>query len=227
MAASGFVRHVGLPQGVKETDFFVWQYSKGLEWYAAHFQNCPLHRPIGEFSPNYFGGTQTRERIARDIPGCKIICTLRDPVERAYSHYRKMREGEYFSGSFEECLEQRRNVLNGPRYAYHIRVWRRLFGAEKVRVLIQDDLKSNPQDYLNQVCDFIEIPQNRLANSASQRRMVNAIPNLPRNARISRTARILRDRLQKRGYYKLGNPRRIIYLFNLLFGGVLLCATPH
>ena len=98
--------HVGLPEGVKETDFFVWNYDKGLEWYAAHFRNCPSNRPIGEFSPNNFAGAQARERIARDIPGCKIICTLREPVERTYSHYRKMREGEYFSGSFEECLEK-------------------------------------------------------------------------------------------------------------------------
>src|SRR6266853_4563132 len=62
--------HVGLPQDVKETDFFVHKYDNGLEWYAAHFRTCPPGRPIGEFSTNYFIGTQTRERIATHIPVC-------------------------------------------------------------------------------------------------------------------------------------------------------------
>jgi hypothetical protein len=211
--------HVGLPEGVKETDFFVWQYSKGLEWYAAHFRNCPSGRPIGEFSPNYFAGAQTRERIARDIPGCKIICTLRDPVERTYSHYRKMREGDYFSGSFEECLEKRPEVLDWSKYASQVREWCRLFRADNVLVLIQDDLKSNPQDYLNQVCDFIQIPVIQLTNSASQDNKVNAIPSLPRNPRIARSARIVRDRLQKRGYYALVNSLKSKRLRNFLFSG--------
>ena len=32
--------HVGLPAGVKETQFFIWRYSLGIEWYAAHFRDC-------------------------------------------------------------------------------------------------------------------------------------------------------------------------------------------
>jgi len=211
--------HVGLPQGVKETDFFVWQYSKGLEWYAAHFRNSPPDRPIGEFSPNYFVGTQTRQRIAKDIPECKIICTLRDPVERTYSHYRKMREGEYFSGSFEECLEKRPDALEWSKYATHVAAWRRLFGAERVLVLIQDDLKASPQNFLDQACDFIGIPRIPLVNSASQDKLVNAIPSLPRNPRLARTARIVRDRLQKRGSYGLVNLFKKTGLRDFLFSG--------
>ena len=211
--------HVGLPEGVKETDFFVWHYGKGLKWYAAHFRHCPPDRPIGEFSPNYFLGAETRERIARDIPGCKIICTLRDPVERTYSHYRKMREGEYFSGTFEECLEKRSDVLEWARYTFHVTAWRRLFGAENVLVLIQDDLKANPQNYLDQVCDFIQIPKIPLGNSRPQDKMVNAIPNLPTNPRIARAARIVRDRLQKRGFYSVVNVLKRPALRNFLFSG--------
>ena len=211
--------HVGLPEGVKETDFFVWQYSKGLEWYAAHFRNCSPDLPIGEFSPNYFAGAQTRERVARDIPGCKIICTLRDPVERTYSHYRKMREGEYFSGSFEECIEKRPGVLNVSKYASQVSEWRRLFRAQNVLVLIQDDLKCNPQDYVNQVCDFIQIPRIQLANSASEDKMVNAISSLPRNSHIARAVRVVRDRLQKRGFYTAVNLFKGTKLRNFLFSG--------
>ena len=211
--------HVGLPEGVKETDFFVWKYDKGLEWYADHFRNCSPDRPIGEFSPNNFAGAQARERIARDIPGCKIICTLREPVERTYSHYRKMREGEYFSGSFEECLENRPFVLKCSQYSYYLTDWWRHFGKENVLVLIQDDLKANPQDYLNRVCDFIRIPRIQIAKSTSQDRLVNAIPRLPRHPRVARASRIIRDRLQNRGDYVVVNLLKRIGFRDLLFSG--------
>lgn len=211
--------HVGLPHGVKETDFFAYNYDKGLDWYAAHFGDCPLDRPIGEFSPNYFVGAQPRERIAKDVPGCRIICTLRDPVERLYSHYRKMREGDYFSGSFEECLEKRPDVLEWSKYATHVSAWRSLFGAENVLVLIQDDLKANAQEFLNQMCDYIQIPRIPIADSTIREKLVNAIPSLPRNPRIARMARIMRDRLQKRGDYALVNFLKKTGLRNFLFSG--------
>jgi Sulfotransferase domain len=211
--------HVGLPQGVKETDFFIWQYDRGLKWYATHFRDSAPDRPIGEFSPNYFIGAQTRERIANDIPGCKIICTLRDPVERTYSHYRKMREGGYFAGSFEECLEKRPDILEWGRYAFHTRAWRNKFGIENVLILLQDDLKANPQGFLDQVCDFIRIVRIPVTTISSSGKLTNAIPNLPRYPRISRSARIVRDRLQRRGNYAIINLLKKTGLRNMLFGG--------
>ena len=211
--------HVGLPNGVKETDFFVWQYEKGLEWYATHFSHCPTGRPIVEFSPNYFASERARERIARDIPGCKIICTLRDPVERTYSHYRKMREGEYFSGSFEECLLERPRLLEWSKYASHLKAWQSLFGSGNVLVLIQDDLKKNPSAFLNQVSDFMRIPRFELTDSILKNDRVNAIPQVPRNPRVARIARKLRDQLQKRGNYSMVNLIKKLGIRNMLFGG--------
>lgn len=211
--------HVGLPEGVKETDFFVWQYGKGLEWYAAHFRNCSLGRPIGEFSPNYFVGPQARERIAKDIPGCKIICTFRDPVERTYSHYRKAREGGYFSGSFEECVEKRHGLMEFSNYASNLAAWRSLFGAQNVLVLIQEDLKTDAQSFLNQMCDFIQVPRIQLDGSRMQDKMVNAIPTQPRHPRLALLARTVRDRLQKRGDYAVVNLLKKTGLHDFLFRG--------
>lgn len=211
--------HVGLPSGVKETDFFVYKYEKGLEWYAAHFADCSLDRPIGEFSPNYFIGAQARERIARDIPGCKILCTLRDPVQRIYSHYRKMREGEYFSGTFEACLEKRPDILEWSKYATYVSAWRQLFGTSNVTVFFQEDLKANPQNFLNQATDFIGISRIPLADFGASDKMVNAIPTLPRNPRIAKLARRARERLQENGNYRLVNLAKKIGLRDLLFSG--------
>lgn len=211
--------HVGLPSGTKETNFFADQYSKGLAWYAAHFRDCPPDRPMGEFSPTYFIRPEARERIARHIPHCKIICTLRDPVERVYSHYRKMCEGQYFVGSFEQCLEQRADILEWSRYAYHVAAWKHIFGAENVLVLIHDDLKTNPQEFLQRVCNFIQIPGIGLTDSSLPSQTINAIPSRPRNPRLARFATVVRDRLEKSGSYAVVNLLRHDGLRRFLFSG--------
>lgn len=212
-------RHVGLPQGVKETDFFLWNYDKGLSWYAAHFRNSPAKLPVGEFSPNYFVSALARERIAKDIPSCKIICTLRDPVERMYSHYRKAREGGYLSGSFEECIEKRPDASEWSKYASHVRAWRCHFGVENVLVLIQDDLKTDAQAFLDRVCDFIQIPRFHLGDPTMQYKKVNTVSSQPKYPRIARTVRIVRDRLQRNGNYGLVNLLKRTGVRDFIFGG--------
>jgi hypothetical protein len=59
--------HVNLPAGIKETDFFTTNYSKGIEWYAHHFRNPDGPWPFGEINP-YFGFREAAERIATDDP---------------------------------------------------------------------------------------------------------------------------------------------------------------
>src|SRR3990172_7835495 len=59
--------HVGLPRGVKETQFFDRHYSLGMEWYLRHFRDWPANRPCGEFSPTYFASAEARMRIAADV----------------------------------------------------------------------------------------------------------------------------------------------------------------
>lgn len=211
--------HVCLPQGVKETDFFVYDYHQGLEWYSAHFRNCSPDLPVGEFSPNYFIGTQVRERIAEHVPNCKIICTLRDPVERLYSHYRKACEGGYFSGTFEKCLEKRREILEWSKYATYVGAWRRSFGKDNVLILLQDDLRADAQEFLNQVCDFISIPRFHLSDPAMQYKLVNAIPRRPKYPRIAYVARRVRERLRQNGHYAIVNLIKKTSIRNFVYSG--------
>jgi hypothetical protein len=129
-----------------------------------------------------------------------------------------MREGEYFSGSFENCLEKRADLLEWSKYATHVRAWRQLFGTDNVLVLIQDDLKADAQAFVNRVCDFIRIPRFGL-DSTTQHKMVNAIPSQPRYPRIAHAARIVRERLQENRKYTLVNLLKKAGLRNFLFSG--------
>jgi hypothetical protein len=209
----------GLPQGIKETNFFLWQYDKGPEWYASFFQHYAASVPIGEFSPSYFAAREARERIALDIPDCKIIVTLRDPVERLYSHYRKGYEQAHFPGTFEETLESRPDLLEWSRYAKYLRGWYDSFGRGNVLVLIHDDLKRDPQEFLRRVTQFIGIEPRSAAPVPPASDSVNAISEMPRSLYLARLARAARDRLERRGAFGMIQTLARTGLRPILFGG--------
>jgi len=142
----------GLPSE-KESNFFSDRYHKGIRWYAKRFVHLDTI-PIGEICP-YFSSVDAIDRIHEYLPDCKIICTLRDPVDRAYSHYKLLRREGYAAGGFEETIATQVQPSEGNRYAFYLRKWQERFGNDRVLVTIYDDLRSDPQAHLNQVCDFI------------------------------------------------------------------------
>ncbi len=63
-------------------------YERGLDYYKSRFfenQERPLL--FGEKSTSYAESEKVAERLARCFPEAKIIFLLRDPIERAVSHY--------------------------------------------------------------------------------------------------------------------------------------------
>lgn len=173
---------VGLPANIKETNFFDRDYNQGLPAYARYFANCPPDLPIGEIAPTYFYNREARERIARDIPGCRIIITLRDPIERQYSLYRLSVWNGRTKVSFAEATQRRWNdIVDECDYAKYIRLWQGTFGEDRVLVALYDDFVDSPQHYVKQICDFIGIPtiDVRSAPVAPDQR-VHALKQMPR-----------------------------------------------
>ena len=192
---------VGLPRGSKETLFFSFRYSKGLDWYAWHFLNCPTAAPIGEFCPSYFYAAGAKERIAATLADCKIISTLRDPVERLYSSYRAT-HGLAGLGSFADFLRRTPSVVDASRYATHLGRWIELFGRANVLVLFFDDLQTDPGSYLGSLCDFIGVERiNLTPNEAATR--INQAPGVPRSRQLGEISRQLVLQLESHRMYKL------------------------
>ncbi len=195
-------RRVGLPRGTKETDFFTQHYAKGLEWYRDYFRGARASLPCGEIDPNYFGSVEARERIACEVPGCRIICTFRDPAERAYSSYRTMRRDAWTRVGFEETVARNPVIRESSRYAHHLRAWRERFGASRVLVLLYDDLVTDPQDYLDRMCAFIGIAPIRLAEVEAATERLNAVESAPRSRRIAQNARNARDWMREHKWHR-------------------------
>ncbi len=183
---------VGLPRGTKETHYFDWFYDKGLDWYRAYFADCPADRPMGEIAPTYFHKPEVRERIARVVPDCRIICTLRDPVERAYSTYRVfLREGETRLDCEAEIMRPDSRIRESNRYAFHLRGWQDLFGAANVGVFFYDDLEADEQVFVNSICDFLRVERIDLAG-IRQFLVRNSVRHVPRSLWVADRAHQLR-----------------------------------
>ena len=135
--------------------FFDRHFGKGLAWYESHFRHGRSDQPVGEIAPTYFHSAEAREHIARTIPHCKIVCTLRDPVSRLYSLYRFMRQYGFTRASFERALEDFPFMMGSSRYVHHVSEWQRLF--PRTTVVLYEDLREDPQGYLGAVCRFLEI----------------------------------------------------------------------
>lgn len=203
---------------VKETHYFSYNYHLGLDWYRACFNASRWDRPVGEITPTYFDHPQARERIAEVIPDCKIIISLRDPVERTYSQYKVWFRAGLVEGPFD-YTKLRTQLAANASYVTNLKAWRALFGPDNLLMVFYDDLRSDPQYYLDSICAFIGCSRIDL-NGSSKASPVNLSDEAPRSLRAARLVRQLRDELIRRHRWRLARllePNTL--LWNLAFTG--------
>ena len=187
--------HVGLPRDIKEVDFFIENYARGIDWYSSYFRDCDPNFPVGEICPSYYSPIG-RERIARHIPHCRIICTFRDPVEWRYSFYKLAVRNAWTGDDFESWVAK--SPVNSGQ---GLGAWFETFGRDRVLVTIHDDLEADAQNYLDRICDFIGIAHISISESPIGERRINTFSAPPHNQRLARRARKLRDWLKAREAY--------------------------
>lgn len=193
---------VALPAGTKETHYFARNYNKGLGWYAKHFRECRAEHAVGEICAAYFENPLAPTRIRTDLSDCKIICTLRDPVERLYSYYKLMRRNARTALPFDQALTSHPKMLAFSRYATLLRVWHAQFGRDNVLVALNDDLTADPQSYVDRIAAFIGIPSAPLPDRLIERRRQNRIETAPRSVWLARHARPFRSWLGANQLYR-------------------------
>ncbi|HEX4209023.1 MAG TPA: sulfotransferase domain-containing protein, partial [Candidatus Binataceae bacterium] len=120
-------------------------------------------------------------------------------------------------GPFAEAAFTHSQIVSAGRYADHIRAWQEDFGTANVMILLYDDLRSDPQRYLDALTAFLGIVPINLARSPVTSSSVNHADRMPLSHRSARRARKLRDMLIRHRLYRLvhlGEP-----LFQACFSG--------
>jgi len=190
--------HVGLPRDIKELDFFGKNYARGPEWYKSYFAGCDPGLPVGEICPTYFASAEVRKRIVELIPNCKIICTLRDPVDRVYSLYTLHQRNATTRKDFESYAAE-----GWGEDAQRLKAWLESFPRENVLICLYDELESDPQAYLDRICDFIGISRIAIAGSQIATERVNSFARAPKSRRLAKRARKLVEWLTAHELYRV------------------------
>jgi hypothetical protein len=150
---------------IRETHFFDQHFHEGRGWYEDHFADQNPALTIGEKTPSYLSGELIAARMKALLPDAKLIAVLRDPVDRAYSHYWHMRRKGLESLPFEDALdaEEARIVGGVPnlgyasegRYIDQLERFAQFYRREQLHVLLFEDLKSDPQSTFESTCRFL------------------------------------------------------------------------
>ncbi len=183
-------RHVSAAL-TKEVHYFDFHYSCGDAWYRAHFAPAVWLRArrqlTGEASPGYLYNPYTPARVAACVPDAKLIVMLRNPVERAFSHYqmsvRRGREslpfGEALDREAERLLGERRRLgvqaafAQGPghrnhsylargHYAEQLEGWLEHFSRDQLLVLESERFFAAPEQVHAETMHFLGLPHHPL-----------------------------------------------------------------
>jgi hypothetical protein len=175
--------HPALWLPTAEPHFFSTEYHRGFDWYRSLFADAPAACIIGEKSADYLAHPDAAERIAKTLPNIPLIIQLRDPVERAYSDYCMLYRRGQVSGDPRKYLDHRLaaggRFLEGGRYAHHIA---RLFNhvaPERVKILLYEDIRADPEAVIARVCEHIGVATHIAKEAVSERRNDSKVPMLP------------------------------------------------
>ena len=144
----------------KELHFFDQQYEKGIEYYESFFSGAHGKKAVGEATPDYLHGAYSRNDIPtlihKHVPDVKLIASLRNPTERAYSRFwnSKAFYDRNINMSFEDKLEDRPEFIAEGMYCDQLERFYDLFPRENILILLFDDLKADPAQFMRRIYEF-------------------------------------------------------------------------
>lgn len=171
----------------KETWFFILEHEKDAEYYESrYFSNHHGEKAIGEATPGYLDVICARQRIWNYNPHMKFIFILRNPIDRAFSHWKMYKRRGYETLSFYDAIkkgigylpnsldsdftEKRlkhffKNRQNIPReryvgcglYAQHLKGFYALFNRSKIKIFLFEDLIRDPKKLISECFDFLDV----------------------------------------------------------------------
>ena len=186
------IQHPSIAPAVgKEVYFFDKKYSKGINWYKSFFPfkiNKIFSEKFdnkkfltGEATPRYLYHPHTPKRVFDIIPQVKLIVLLRNPIDRAYSHYQMEVAVGNEELSFEDAIDNeenrirddmkkmesnenfysvnfyRKSYLTRGIYVNQLKRWFEYFPKEQFFILKSEDFYSKTPEAYNQVLDFLNL----------------------------------------------------------------------
>jgi hypothetical protein len=170
----------------KEVHYFDHHYGKGLKWYRMHFPTQKRMNEIqgsitGEASTYYLSHPLVPARVKELLPDVKLICMLRNPIDRALSNYNHMIRLGIETETFERAVEleeertqgELEKLINNPsyysfnhhHYSYlgrgiyykELKRWMEKFPLNKILLLNSEEFYTDPKKAFATTTDYLKL----------------------------------------------------------------------
>ena len=201
------IQHPQIRPGTeKEIRFFDRNFRNGVNWYRLHFptrRKFGSDRVTGEATPYYLFHPRAAARIKQVVPDVKLIALLRNPVDRAVSHYfrevhlgqedrpieeallleerrlqpelEKMQKAEFY---FSEVHHQKSYKTRGV-YAEQLKRYFDLFERRQLMVMSSEEYFADPEKALHVIFSFLEINAGFLPRKVAPQETPPRSPDVP------------------------------------------------
>jgi hypothetical protein len=188
-------------QRIKGVRYFDEHFRESVAWYRSHFPTVAYRgwlqqirrQPVlaGEASPYYLFHPLAAQRAATILPKAKLIVLLRNPIDRAYSHWRReRRDGTEPLSTFEAAVDAEYDRIEGEAdrivnekdyysYAHEnfsyiaqglyfepLRTWLNYYPRERIHVELSEHFFVDPESVYDRVLRFLDLPAFQLRHSA-------------------------------------------------------------
>jgi hypothetical protein len=140
-----------------------------------------IRKPVitGEATPNYFFYPTAASRVWHHLPNVKLIVLLRNPVDRAYSHYQHLITRSAYPYTFEEAIQKeleelpavrdryfsnplihdyrltRFSLLERGKYSNHLARWLSYFASQQLKVFSSERFFQDPARVYQEATAFL------------------------------------------------------------------------
>jgi hypothetical protein len=149
-----FMSHPKEPNFFSDDD----EYARGLGWYSSLFREADPSALCGESSTHYTKlptYPQTVERMARALPGVKLIYVMRHPVDRLLSQYVHERTVGRITVGIREAIDRHTELVDYGRYHMQLEPYLETFGPDRVLPVFFRRLTQHPQEELERIGRFL------------------------------------------------------------------------
>lgn len=185
------------PEHRKGAYFFDVNYERGRDWYRSHFPTRFSHRraeaaaghrlQIGDATPYYLHHPHAAIRARRIAPLASVVALIRNPIDRAHSHWQERVRAGVETLDFPEAIDAEADRLDGEfermeadptyvsfahqhfsyvdqgRYAPGLRRWFDAYGRDRVLVVRSEDMYEDPATSYDEICTHLGLGHHRPA----------------------------------------------------------------
>ena len=183
-----------------EIGYFDDNFHLGLNWYRSLFPTKFMQKKIEseykkfltyDVTPFYIYNPLVVDRIFKFSPNAKIIAVLRNPIDRAYSHYNnKMQAEGDTKTTFEEIINAEIEIIEKNKkniddyaflvntfyelllargfYAKQLEFWFKKFPRKNILLISSEELATNTDKTISEIFEFLEVPIQKISDLTKQ-----------------------------------------------------------